>query len=100
MRLGYVRSFKSTSSPLPQIERLLQAGCEAIFVEQGSGDNMDRPVLHRVMDSLRPDDVLVVVSAERFSREQRQLTILTERLQARGATLQVLEVEDSLPEAP
>ena len=46
---------------------------------------MDRPELHRVLDHLREDDVLVVWKLDRLSRSLKDLLVLLEKVQLAGA---------------
>jgi DNA invertase Pin-like site-specific DNA recombinase len=48
---------------------------ERIFTEQASGGRWDRPQLHRLLDQLRPDDVVVVWKLDRLSRSLKDLLL-------------------------
>lgn len=97
MQVGYVRSVQPLEAPFTQVTLLLAAGCQAIYIETSSGDHLERPVLHRAVESLRPGDVLVVGDSDRLSRNLMQTDILLGRLHQKGATLQLLEPEDRAP---
>jgi len=61
MILGYTRVSKSEEQNAAlQRQALQDAGVEKIFQEKASGARWDRPELRRMMDQLRPGDVLVV----------------------------------------
>jgi len=64
---------------------LKAAECERIFREKASGGRWDRPELHRLLDQLRPADVLVVWKLDRLSRSLRDVLTIMERLGEAGA---------------
>ena len=68
-----------------QAVALKAAGCERIFREKASGGRWDRPELHRLLDQLRKDDVLVVWKLDRLSRSLRDVLTIMERLGEAGA---------------
>ena len=64
---------------------LRAAGAEKIFAEQASGGRWDRPALHRMLDQLRPADVVVVWKLDRLSRSLKDLLYIMERIEQVGA---------------
>lgn len=94
MKVGYVRSIQAQQAPFTQVTDLVLAGCEAIYIETGSGDHLARPVLHRAVESLRRGDVLVVGDGDRLSRNLVQTDIIVGRLEQKGATLRFLAVDE------
>ncbi len=86
MILGYTRVSKGEEqNPALQRKALEEAGVERIFEEKASGARWDRPELQRLMDQLRPGDVVVVWKLDRFSRSLKDLLILMERIDKAGA---------------
>ena len=86
MLLGYGRVSKGEEqSNALQVRALKQAGCSRIFSEAASGGRWDRPELHRLLDQLRPDDVVVVWKLDRLSRSLKDLLLLMEKIEAAGA---------------
>ena len=58
MLLGYARVSKGEEQDTRMQEAALRAaGVERLFTERASGGRWDRPVLHRLLDQLRPRDV-------------------------------------------
>ncbi len=91
MRLGYARVSKSQDQDTAaQVAALRDAGVERIFEEQASGGRWDRPELHRLLDHLRPGDVVVVWKLDRLSRSLMDLLRIIEKLEAKGAGFQSL----------
>ncbi len=63
-----------------QVAALKAAGCERVYREKASGGRWDRPELHRLLDQLRSEDVLVVWKLDRLSRSLRDVLTIMERL--------------------
>jgi len=67
MILGYARVSKGeTQDTRLQETALRMAGVERLFIEQASGGRWDRPQLHRLLDQLQPDAVVVVWKLHRI----------------------------------
>lgn len=81
MLIGYARVSTSEQDTSAQASALKAAGCERIFREKATGGRWDRPELHRLLDQLRKDDVLVVWKLDRLSRSLRDVLTLMERIQ-------------------
>ncbi|SMB84629.1 recombinase family protein [Deinococcus hopiensis] len=93
MLIGYVRSAELLELPFTQATRLMTAGCQVIYIEMSSGDHLQRPVLHRAVESLRPSDVLLVSDSDRLSRNDLQMEILLRRIRVQQASLHLLGPE-------
>ncbi|MBA2669659.1 MAG: recombinase family protein [Gemmatimonadetes bacterium] len=86
MQLGYARVSKVEGQDTQaQVVALRAAGCERIYEERMSGGRWDRPELHRLLDHLRPGDVLVVWKLDRLSRSLRDLLHIIDRIEKAGA---------------
>jgi DNA invertase Pin-like site-specific DNA recombinase len=78
--LGYARVSKGDEQTSAlQRRALADAGVERIFDEAASGGRWDRPALHRLVDQLRPGDVLVVWKLDRLSRSLQDREQVFER---------------------
>lgn len=80
MLIGYARVSTNDQETTAQVSALKAAGCERIFREKASGGRWDRPELHRILDQLRKDDVLVVWKLDRLSRSLRDVLTIMEKL--------------------
>ena len=79
---------------------LRAAGVARTFTARASGGRWDRPQLHRLLDQLRPDDVVVVWTLDRLSRSLKALLPLMERIAQAGAGFRSLtEAIDTPPPA-
>jgi hypothetical protein len=71
--IGYGRVSTSDQSADLQVDALQQAGCIRLFIDQASGTLDHRPELDRLLDQLRPGDVVVVWRLDRLGRSLRNL---------------------------
>lgn len=88
--LGYARVSTDAQDLTNQREQLAAAGCSRIFAEKVTGTRRDRPELARLLDHLRPGDVVTVTRLDRLARSTRDLLDIAERIQAAGAGLRSL----------
>jgi hypothetical protein len=73
MLFGYARVSTQEQDTAAQVAALKAAKCEQIFRKRASGGRWDRPELHRLLERLRPGDVLVVWKLDRLSRSLRDV---------------------------
>lgn len=85
MLLGYVRVSTNAQETENQRNELVKAGVERFFDEHGSGSRRDRPELVRMLDELRPDDVVVVWKLDRLTRSVPDMHWILEQIKAKGA---------------
>lgn len=91
MLIGYARVSKSEGQDTSaQVTALKKAGAKRIFEDKASGARWDRPELKRLLDHLRPGDVLVVWKLDRLSRSLRDLIHIMEQVHAAGAAFRSL----------
>src|SRR5499427_4177419 len=96
MLIGYARVSTDDQDTSAQVAALKAAGCERIFREKASGGRWDRPELHRLLDQLRKEDVLVVWKLDRLSRSLRDVLTIMERLEeARAGFRSLTEAIDT-----
>lgn len=74
-----------SKAPPCNAKHLKEAGIERLFEEQASGARWDRPELQRMMEQLRPGDVVMVWKLDRLSRSLKDTLILMERIAKEGA---------------
>ena len=93
-RIGYARVSTSSQDLDIQKAKLKAAGCEIIRAETGSGASRGgRSELATVLEFLRAGDELVVHRLDRLGRSTRDVLNLVHELDAKGASLRVLEPE-------
>lgn len=94
MRIGYARVSSLDQDFTTQEARLAAADCNPIRSEKVSGKSRDgRDELQSILDFIRPGDELVVVKLDRLGRSTRDVLNIVHELDARGASLRVLEPE-------
>ena len=89
-KIGYARISSADQNLSRQLEQL--KGCEKIFREAASGASKERPQLQALLDYIREGDVVVVSELERLGRNNQELTEVMNDIQAKGATLEVLNL--------
>ena len=80
MRFGYARVSTDDQNPQAQLDALRGSGCDRIFSEAASGGRWDRPELTRLLEQLRPGDVVVVWKLDRLSRSLKDMLLIIERI--------------------
>jgi DNA invertase Pin-like site-specific DNA recombinase len=58
---------------------------EQLYTDYASGGRWNRPELHRLLDQLRPGDVVVVWKLDRLSRSLKDLLHIMEQIERAGA---------------
>ena len=93
MKFGYARVSSKDQNLALQIEALTQAGCKRIFQEKQSGKNIkDRPELKKLLGIIHEEDIVVVLSLDRLSRNSTDIKILLSQIERKGATFDILDL--------
>ena len=90
MILGYARVSTEEQHLDAQIAALEGAGAERIWAEKLSGSRRVRPELNRMLEQLRPGDVVVVTKYDRLSRSLQDLLAIVDLIRAMGAEFRSL----------
>ena len=85
MILGYARVSTEGQSLEAQLDALRVAGVERMFSEKVSGSKRARPELDKLIDQLRPGDVITVTKYDRLSRSLQDLLAIVEAIRGKGA---------------
>lgn len=92
MKLGYERVSTDQQTTEGQHLRLVEAGVDRTFTDEAvSRRKASRPELDKMVDMLRPGDVVVSVRLDRLGRSVKNLIQLVERIQQAGADIQILD---------
>ncbi len=86
MKIGYARVSTTDQNLELQLAALKEAGCGRIYQEKISGAKRERPELQRLLDQLRPDDVVVVWKLDRLARSTQHLLELVELIKVADAS--------------
>jgi DNA invertase Pin-like site-specific DNA recombinase len=82
--IGYARVSTDDQDPQLQVDALSSAGCLRVFTDTASGSLASRPELDKMLDQLRPGDVVTVWRLDRLGRSLHNLIALVDELSARG----------------
>jgi DNA invertase Pin-like site-specific DNA recombinase len=82
--IGYARVSTDDQNASLQQDALKAAGCMKTFTDKASGSLASRPQLDRMLDQLRPGDVVVVWRLDRLGRSLKNLITLVEELAEKG----------------
>ena len=86
MKIGYARVSTTDQNLDLQLAALNQAGCGRIYQEKISGAKRDRPELQRLLDQLRPNDIVVVWKLDRLARSTQHLLGLVDIMKTADAS--------------
>ncbi|SDH69481.1 recombinase family protein [Roseospirillum parvum] len=95
MLVGYARTstLDQKASIEAQARDLRAAGCDKLFSEQVSSvDVPNREQLAQALEFIREGDTLVVTKLDRLARSVKHLLEITEAIQAKGASLRILDM--------
>lgn len=90
MKIGYARVSTKNQNLELQLDALKKAGCEKIYQDIASGAKTERPELNKMIDNLRPGDVLVIWKLDRLGRSLNHLIGLVNSLIEKKIGLQSL----------
>ena len=82
--IGYARVSTDDQNAQLQTDALKAAGCVKVFTDTASGSLASRPQLDKMIDQLRPGDVVVVWRLDRLGRSLKNLIALVEDLAKAG----------------
>jgi len=89
--VGYIWIKTDDDDALRAQRRALQdAGCERVVEDLASGGRWDQPELRRMLDELRPGDVVVVAQLGCLGRSLQDVVRLVQRIGTAGAGLRSL----------
>ena len=89
-KIGYARISASDQNMARQLEQLKHV--DKLFQEAISGASKDRSQLQAMLEYIREGDIVVVIELERLGRDNKELTKVMNEIQAKGATLEVLNL--------
>lgn len=83
--IGYARVSTEDQHLDAQIAALKDAGAERIFADKISGSKRSRPELNRMLDQLRPGDVVLVPKYDRLARSLTDLLEIVSQIETNKA---------------
>ena len=94
MKIGYARVSSNNQDLKLQKEELLKVGCKKIYSESVSAKDNNRTELMTMIESLRPDDIVVVYKIDRIARSLKGLIEIIELLNEKKVDLISLDSGD------
>ena len=88
--VGYIRVSSAQQTYDAQHDRLSALGCEHIFHDVMGGQRADRPGYLAMLDYIRPGDVVMVTSLDRFGRSLSGIVRAIEQLGERDIYIRTL----------
>lgn len=91
MLVGYVGSTREGASPAAEDAALRDAGCDVVFTDQCESSAAEpRTEFAKALESLKPQDVLLVTGFDRLAGGLRELIARMLQVQAKGASVRTL----------
>ena len=90
MIFGYARVSTEAQNLEAQTDALHRAGAARVFADRISGSLRARPELDRMLDQLRPGDVVMVTRYDRLARSLQDLLDIARTIAASGAGFRAL----------
>lgn len=91
-KVGYMRVSTKSQCLQRQLEQLEEYNVKKIFEEKVSGKNIeDREELKKLLNYIREDDEVVVISLDRLSRDNNDIDKIIQEINSKGATLTILD---------
>jgi DNA invertase Pin-like site-specific DNA recombinase len=91
MKLGYARVSTLDQNLDRQLDQLKDHGCERIYNEKITGTKRDRPELEKLLEQLRPGDIIYVSELSRLSRSVKDLFQIVDIIKQKEANLKSLK---------
>lgn len=63
-----------------------------IFQEKISGKDTNRPELQKMLNFIREDDEVIIISMDRLGRNSRDISNILEQIKSKGATINILNL--------
>lgn len=91
MLIGYKRVSTQNQKLDRQTDLLNEFGVERIFEEKVTGTKRERVELDKMLEQLRPNDIVVVTDLTRLSRSTKDLFEIVEIIENKGAGIKSLK---------
>lgn len=73
MKIGYIRTSTIDQNLDRQKQIMKDYNIDLLFSEQESGKDTNRPILDKMLNSIRPNDEVIITSLDRLSRNHKDL---------------------------
>ena len=90
MKIGYARVSTEDQGLELQLDALKKVKCRKIYQEKITGRTRDRPELQKLLENIRPKDVVIIWKLDRLGRSLKDLVQLVTEIQDKDAGLKSL----------
>lgn len=73
MKIGYIRTSTINQNLDRQKQIMKDNNVDLLYSEQESGKDTNRPILNKMLNSIRPNDEVIIASLDRLSRNYKNL---------------------------
>lgn len=91
MKFGYARVSTDDQSLNRQMDQLKEACVDKVYCEHFTGTKASRPEFDKLLEQIRPGDIIVICDLTRLSRSTKDLFNIVEKIQAIGANIKSLK---------
>lgn len=93
MKVFYARVSSQSQNLDRQLKQAKELGIEKVFSEKKSGKDIEhRPEIQKMLNFIHEKDEVVVSSLDRLGRKNKDITQIIERIQQKGAELQICDM--------
>lgn len=87
MKIGYIRTSTIDQNLDRQKQIMKDCNVDLLYSEQESGKDTNRPILNKMLNSIRPNDEVIIASLDRLSRNYKDLKEIIQIIKDKGAIL-------------
>ena len=91
MKIGYIRTSTIDQNLDRQKQIMKDYNVDLLYSEQESGKDTNRPILNKMLNSIRPNDEVIVASLDRLSRNYKDSKEIIQIIKDKGAILTIVD---------
>ena len=91
MKIGYIRTSTIDQNLDRQKQIMKDYNVDLLYSEQESGKDTNRPILNKMLNSIRPNDEVIISSLDRLSRNYKDLKEIIQIIKDKGAILTIVD---------
>lgn len=91
MKIGYIRTSTIDQNLDRQKQIMKDYNVGLLYSEQESGKDTNRPILNKMLNSIRPNDEVIIASLDRLIRNYKDLKEIIQIIKDKGAILIIVD---------
>ena len=91
MKIGYIRTSTINQNLDRQKQIMKDYNVDLLYSEQESGKDTNRPILNKMLNSIRPNDEVIISSLDRLSRNYKDLKEIIQIIKDKGTILTIVD---------